>query len=83
MDFALADLVLHLNDGKRGHVVIFSLIRLDVGIPSHIYYWANDTHRICVSAKKKHGKAKKKIDNLKGYKERIRRTITNWGGVCL
>ena len=46
MDFALADSVLHLKDGKRGHAGIFSLMRLDVGIPSHIYYWANDTRRI-------------------------------------
>ena len=62
MDFALADSVLHLNDGKSGHAgtSIFSQMRLDVaGNPSHIYYWANDTHRICVSAKKNTEKQKK------------------------
>ena len=83
MDFALADSVLHLNDGKRGHAGIFSRMRLDVGIPSHIYYWANDTRRICASAEKNMEKQKKRLDNLKRYKGRTRRTITNWGGVCL
>ena len=51
MDFALTDSVVHLNDGKREHAGIFSQMRFDVGIPSHIYYWANDTRWICVSAK--------------------------------
>ena len=27
-------------------------MRLDVGIPSHIYYWADGTRRVCASAKK-------------------------------
>ena len=53
MDFALTDSVLHFNDGKRGHAGIFSRMILDGGIPSHIYYWANDTRRICASAKRK------------------------------
>ena len=78
MDFALADSVLHLKDGKKGHTGIFSRMRLDIGIPPHIYYWANNTRRICASAKKNR-KSKKRLGNLKGYKERTRRTITNWG----
>ena len=76
MDFALADSVLHLNDGKKGYPGIFSRMRLGVGIPSHIYYWANDTRRICASAKKNRKKGEKRIDNLKGYKERTKRAIT-------
>ena len=52
LDFALADSVLHFNDGKRGHAGIFSQMRLDVGTHYHIYYWVNDTHRICAIAKK-------------------------------
>ena len=79
MDFLLADSVLHLKDGELGQAGIFSRMRLDVGIPSHIYYWANDTRRICASAKKNTEKQKKRVDNLKGYKERSRKTITNWG----
>ena len=59
MDFVLVDSVLHLKDGKKGHAGIFSQMGLDVCIPSHIYYWANDTRRICTSAKK-YKKAKKK-----------------------
>ena len=42
-------------------------MRLDVGIPSHIYYWANDTCSICANATKKHGKATKRLDNLKQH----------------
>ena len=42
-----------------GHAGIFSRKRLDVGITSHIYYWANNTNRICVSAKKNMEKPKK------------------------
>ena len=78
MDFALTDSVVHLNDGKREHAGIFSQMRFDVGIPSHIYYWANDTRWICVSDKTNTEKQKKRLDNLKDYKERTRRTITNW-----
>ena len=59
MEFALADSVLHLNDGRRGYAGIFSRMRLDVGIHSHIYYWANDTRRICASAKTNTEKQKK------------------------
>ena len=77
MDFALADSVLHFNDGKRGHAGIFSQMGLDVGIHSHIYYCANDTRKICASAKKTSEKQKKRLDSLKGYKERTRRTITH------
>ena len=58
MDFAFADLVQHFNDGKR-HAGILSQMGLDVSIHSHIYYWANDTRKICASAKKKLGKQKK------------------------
>ena len=36
IDFALAYSVLHFNDGKREHAGIFSQMRLDVGIHSHI-----------------------------------------------
>ena len=80
MDFALADSVLHFNDGKRGHAATFSRKRLDVGIPFHIYYSANDTRRICASVKKNtESKKKKRLDNLKGYNERTKRTITNRG----
>ena len=32
LDFALADLVPHFNDEKRGHAGIFSQMRLDAGI---------------------------------------------------
>ena len=77
MDFALADSVLHFNDGKRGHAGIFSQMGLDVGIHSHNYYWAYDTRKICGSAKKNSEKQKKSLDNLKGYKERTRKTITH------
>ena len=80
MDFALADSVLHFNAGKRGHAGKFSQMGLDVGIHSHIYYWANDTRKICANAKKnseKQKKQKKSLDDLKGYKERTRRTITH------
>ena len=77
MDFALTDSVLHLNNGKKEYVGIFSHVRFDVGIPSHIYHWANDTRRICPSAKKNTEKQKKRLDNLKGYKERTRRAVTN------
>ena len=35
--FALADSVLHFNDGKRKHAGIFSQMGLDVGIHSHSY----------------------------------------------
>ena len=59
MDFALADSVLHLNDGERGHAGMLSRMRLDVNIPSHIYYWANDTRKIYASAKKNTEKQKK------------------------
>ena len=37
IDFAVADSVLHFNDGKRKHAGIFSKIGLDVGIHSHIH----------------------------------------------
>ena len=60
MDFALADSVLYLNDGKKEHAGIISGMRLDVGIPSNIYYWANDTRRTCASAKKNTDKIKKR-----------------------
>ena len=68
MDFALADSVLHFNDRKREHAGIFSRMRLDVGIHSHMYYWANDTRVICAGAKKNTEKQKKRLDNLKGHK---------------
>ena len=38
IDFALADSVLHFNDGKSKHVGVFIQMGLDVGIHSHIYY---------------------------------------------
>ena len=59
IEFALEDSVLHFNDGKGGHARIFSQIGLYVGIHSHIYYWANDTRRICASSKKNTGKQRK------------------------
>ena len=59
IDFALADSVLHFNDGERKYVGIFSQMRLYVGIHSHVYYWANDTRKICASAKKNTEKQKK------------------------
>ena len=59
MDLALADLVLHFNDGKRRQADKFSQMGLDVGIHSHIYYWAYDTRKICASAKKNLEKQKK------------------------
>ena len=52
LDFALADSVLDFNDGKRTHACKFIQMGLDVGIHSHIYYWANNIRRICASAKK-------------------------------
>ena len=52
IDFALADSVLNFNDGERKYVGIFSQMGLYVGIHSHVYYWANDTRKICASAKK-------------------------------
>ena len=77
MDFAIADSVLHFNDSKSGHAGIFSLMGLDVGIHSHIYYCANDT-RGYVPALKRTRKSKTKLDNLKGHKEKTRSTLTNW-----
>ena len=59
IDFAFADSVLYLNNGKRRHAGIFSRMRLDIGIPSHIYYWGNDTHRICACAEKNKERQKK------------------------
>ena len=59
IEFGLADSVLHLNEDKRGHAGIFIWMRLNVGIPSHIYYLANDTGKICASAKKNTEKQKK------------------------
>ena len=53
MDCTLADSVLHLNDGNRGHARIISQIGLDVGTVgmfSQIYCWVIDSHRICVRA---------------------------------
>ena len=41
---------------------------LDAGIYSHIYYWADETRRICASAKKNTEKINI-LDNLKGNKE--------------
>ena len=80
MDLALADLVLHFNDGKTRQADKFSQMGLDVGIHSHIYYWAYDTRKINypLASAKKNWKSKKRLDNLKGYKERTRRTITHW-----
>ena len=70
MDFALTDSVLHLNNGKKEYVGIFSHVRFDVGIPSHIYHWANDTRRICASAKKNTEKQKKKTRQSKGVQRK-------------
>ena len=52
-------------------------MELDVDIHCHIYYWSNDTRRICASAKKNEEK-QRMIRNLKEHKERTRRTIKNW-----
>ena len=71
MDFLLTDSVLHLKDGEMGQAGIFSRMRLDVGIPSHIYYWANDTRRICASAKKNTEKQKKEIRQSKMVQRKV------------
>ena len=55
---------------KKEHAGTFSQMNLKVGIHSHIYYWANDTSRICVKAKKNTEKQIKKLDNLKGSKQK-------------
>ena len=83
MDFPMADSVLHFNDDKKGYADIFRQMGLDVVVHSHIYYWANDTGKICTSANMDTEKQKKRLDNLKWYKEKTRRTITNCGGACL
>ena len=75
MDFALADSVLHFNDGKRGHAGIFSLIRLDV-VSILTFIIGRTAHAEDVPALKRTQKSKKRIDNLKGNKDRTRRTIT-------
>ena len=59
LDFALADAVLHFNNGKRGHCEIFPLMGLKVGVHSHSYYENSDSRRICASAKKSTEKEKK------------------------
>ena len=46
-------------------LVYFYRMRLDVGIASHIYYWANNTRRLCASAKKNTEQQKKKIRQSK------------------
>ena len=68
LDFALADLLPHFNDEKRGHAGIFSQMRLDAGIYSHIYYWVDETRRICASSKE-NSKKINILDNLKGNKK--------------
>ena len=57
LDFALADAVLHFNNGKKGHCEIFPLMGLKVGV--HSYYENSDSRRICASAKKSTEKEKK------------------------
>ena len=59
LDFALADAVLHFNNGKRGHCEIFPLMGLKVGVHSLSYYENSDSRRICASAKKSTEKEKK------------------------
>ena len=60
INYLLADSVglLHFNDGKTGHASIVSNMGLYVSIHCHIYYWANDTRRICSRAKKTKEKPK-------------------------
>ena len=77
MDFALADSVLDLNDGKKEHAGIFSRMRLDVGIPSHIYYWRTTPAGYVPALKRTRKSKKKRLDNLERCKGRTRRTLTN------
>ena len=79
IDFALVDSLLHFNDGKKGHAGIFSQIGLDV-VSILTFIIGQTTPTRYVPALKRTRKSKKKrLDNLKGYKEGTRRTITNWG----
>ena len=76
MDFALVDSVLHFNDGERGHAGIFSQIGLDI-VSILTFIIRRTTTAGYVPALKRTRKEKKRLDNLNGYKERTRMTITN------
>ena len=78
MDLALADSLLHLNDGKSGHAGIF-LSRWDWMLSSILtIIIGRTTSAEYVPALKRTWKKKERLDNLKGQKERTRKTITNW-----
>ena len=77
MDSALAYSVLHFNNGKRGHAVMFSQVGLDVGIHFHMYYCRTTPTGYVPALKRTLKSKKKRLDNPKGNKERSRRTITN------
>ena len=63
MDFALADSVLHLNDGKSGHAgtSIFSQMRLDVAGTLLTFIIGQTTPTGYVSALKKNTEKQKNI----------------------
>ena len=52
LDFAIADAVVHFNDGKRGHIYILHLLGLKMGLHSKVYYEIRDSRRISASARK-------------------------------
>ena len=58
LDFALADAVLQFNDGKIGHIKMFSMLGLSVGKHSCLYFSNTDSRRIISSAKKSSEKQK-------------------------
>ena len=58
LDFAIADAVVHFNDGKRGHSYIFPLLELKMGLHSKVYYEIRDSRRISASIRKSYEKGK-------------------------
>ena len=76
IDFALADSVLHFNNGKKEHAGIFSQIRLDVISILTVIIWRT-TPTGYAPALKRTRKSKNRLDSLELNKEKTRRTITN------
>ena len=52
LDFAIADEIVHFNDGKRGHIYIFPFLGFKMGSRSKVYYEIRDSYRIRASSRK-------------------------------
>ena len=69
LDFAIADAVVHFNDGQRGHIYIFPLLGFKMGLHSKVYYEIRDSRRISASARKITKKIRQSKRTLKKAEE--------------